>query len=170
MFIRAIALILFSTIIFTGCVFQDINKRKYNELSRQHNQVANEALIKKQQASDEYNEASYQEARITANSAKDLFEEAKSISEKSKEIAAEIEDIDWLLGYQEKVIQSEIFWIDLMNKFIEACDAQLSGNLATANRIAQEIDKKIPEYEKIQKEIDQIEKDHEDFFRGETTQ
>ena len=164
---RTIALVLFITIIFSGCVFQDINKRKYNELSRQHNQAANEALIKKNQAVDEYNEGNYQEARTTANSAKDLFIEAKDISEQNQKIAQEIKDIDWLAGYQTKVIQSEVFWIEIMEKFIAACDAQLSGDLTTANKIAKELEKKIPEYEKIQKEIDQIEEDHKDFFNGE---
>lgn len=164
MFSRAITLFLFITIFFSGCVFQDANKKRYNELSRQHNQVANEALIKKDQAVDEYNEENYQQSKQTANSAKELFTEAKAISEENKQVAQEIKDIYWLSNYQDKVIQSEVFWIEIMDKVIAACNAQITGNTAAANQLIKELEAKVPEYEKIQKEIDQIEKDHQDFF------
>lgn len=164
---RAIALILFVSLFFSGCIFENTNKSKYNELSRQHNQIANEALIKKDQAVDDYNDESYQEAKIVAESAKDLFEQAKKISEENKTIAEKITDIYWLVDYQDKVIESENFWIEMMSKFIEACEAQITGNVSRANQIAKELEDKIPEYQKIQKEIDQIELDHQDFFNQE---
>jgi hypothetical protein len=150
--------------IFSACTFYDVNKRKYNELSREHNTLANEALIKKNEAVDNYNVNKYEGAKIAAAEAKDLFTQAKEISQENQKNAMKIKDVNWLPDYQKKVVESESYWIEIMDLVIEACDAQISHNMAKANQLVKTLQSKVPQYEALQKEIDQIEEDHKDFF------
>jgi len=168
LFTKNTCLILLIIFTFTGCncQFYDTNKRKYNELSRQHNQIANEAAIKKDEAVDYYDVGKYEESKKAAEEAKNLFIEAKNISEQSKEIAANIEEAYWLVGYKEKQIEAEGDWIEIMKIVISACNAQIKGNLSQANSLVLKLEKKIKEYQKLEKEIEKIKKDHQDFFDG----
>lgn len=162
--IKKLGIIVLVAAVFSGCTFYDINKRKYNELSREHNQVANEALLKKNDAVDNYNNSKYDEAKEDAVKAKELFTRAKEISQRNLENANNIKDINWLPDYQQKVIQSETYWIEIMGMVVEASDAQTDGNMAKANQLVKTLESKMPRYEALQKEIDQIEADHKDFF------
>lgn len=160
--------VVLSFLLISACSFSisDPNKKSYNELSRQHNEIANQAIIKKDEAVDEYNDGNYEESKEAARSAKSLFSDAKEISERNRLNAIKITDLYWLKGYQEKVIQSEIYWMDLMDIVIEACDAQIAGDMTKANNLVTELKTKSAEYEKLQQEIEQIEEEHKDFFEG----
>jgi len=161
---KKIGLLLFIIVFFSGCALYDVNKRKYNDISREHNQVANEALLKKNEAVDDYNASKYTDAKKAAVEAEDLFSRAKALSEQNQTNASKIKDFGWLVEYQKKVIQSENYWVDIMNLVITACDAQTQGNMSKANTLIQELQSKVPQYEALQKEIDKIEEDHKDFF------
>ena len=151
-------------LVFSACTLYDVNKRKYNDLSREHNQIANEALLKKNEAVDDYNASKYEDAKKAAAEAKELFSRAQEISQQNEKYAVKIKDVYWLAGYQKKVIESEIYWIDIMDKVTQASDAQLSGNMSKANSLVKELEAKVPQYEALQKEIDKIEEEHKDFF------
>lgn len=150
--------------LFSACTFYDVNKRKYNELSREHNQIANEALLKKNEAVDNYNASKYEEAKTAASEAKDLFIRAKEISQTNQANAVKIKDVYWLVDYQKKVVESESYWIEMMDLVSQACDAQITGNMAKANQLVKTLEAKVPQYEALQKEIDQIEEEQKDFF------
>jgi hypothetical protein len=157
-------LILLLGLSFWGC--QNNSIEQYNELSREHHEVVNNAFNVLNQSISHYNDQDYNSAQAQSLECKNLFLQASDLSDRSIELAKNIKGKDWLVDFKKYSKQSE-------NIRSSQCDLLYNLSIATVNKKDDEAQKLIQDisvlndkYDKLQIILEDIKNQHPETFKN----
>lgn len=150
--------------LFSGC--QDNNIEAYNEVSKEHQDVVNEAFLALNNSISYYNNQEYDKALSSAQECQNLFTQSKDLSQQSKDLAENINGKEWLIEYKNYAIKSEQLRIDQCKLLGQVSTSTKNKDTEAAQNQLSEISKINDEYDKIQLTMEDIKSQHPESFQN----
>ncbi len=161
--------VLASLLIFSGCQ-KDDSIEKYNDISKQHQEIVTEAFKELNNAITYYNNKEYVKAQKSADSCEKLFIETEKLSSDAKDIAQSIKDEQWLVDYKNYSVKAEKLREDQCHYLSQVSITTQNKENDKSQELITKIGQLNEEYNKIQTTMEDIKSQHPESFNNTNNQ